>query len=455
MFIVWRDFSMNCIRPLIIAICWLAASCTPVPQTDDSTVANLVQNRIDKRVHWNQATFEDTQVQTCIELLLKQEQTEESLVQIALLNNPQIQAHFENLGIAQADLVQAGLLQNPIFAAMLRLPSQNSYSTNVEFSVTQSFLDVFLIPLRKKIAVTELEQAQFRVASLIISLAFDVEETYYNLQAEQIKVQLLVELVEAKEASVLLAKSQYDSGNSNDLEFQGFAHAYLLAKLDLFISQACLASLREKMNTLLGLSSTFVISNKLSKPPQEELVKESIERFAIDHRLDVSLARLEIKRICQMMGLKQWWAYTDLSLGISGERDLEGEKALGPTAVVSLPLFNHGQADRARLHAKLKASQKQLQALNIEVLAEVRRQLELLTINKSRVELYSNELLPLQQNIVSCSQKYYNVMGLSVYTLLQNKQNEVKTQIAYTEALRDYWVAKLGLYRAVGGKISL
>jgi len=43
-------------------------------------------------------------------------------VQIALLNNKDLQATYEDLSIAQADLVQAGLLQNPVFGASLALP---------------------------------------------------------------------------------------------------------------------------------------------------------------------------------------------------------------------------------------------------------------------------------------------------------------------------------------------
>jgi cobalt-zinc-cadmium efflux system outer membrane protein len=265
---------INCIRSFLVAGCLvlLAGSCTPVPQADDSNVAGYVQNRIGRRVHWNQKTHEDLQVQTCIELLLTQEITKESAIQIALLNNPEIQANFEELGIAQADLVQAGLFQNPIFSGLVRIPNSHSLSTNIEFSVTQSFLDVFLIPLRKQIAATEFEQTQLRVADMVVRLAFDVEETYYSLQAEQIKLDLLETLIEAKEIDFSLAESQYTAGNINELELQHFTNEYLLAKLNRTTCQAHIAALREKMHVLLGLRASYAsfrISSKLPTLPQE------------------------------------------------------------------------------------------------------------------------------------------------------------------------------------------
>src|SRR5262245_39623385 len=94
---------MNCQWPLLI-ILLCATACTKVPQADDCHVASLVHQRIAKRVYWSQETAEDLRVEGCIQLLLERELSVDHAVQIALLNNPHIQATFEELGIAQADL---------------------------------------------------------------------------------------------------------------------------------------------------------------------------------------------------------------------------------------------------------------------------------------------------------------------------------------------------------------
>ena len=65
------------------------------------------QFQVEKNADNNQAA------QDTIASLLAKPLTVDAAVQIALLNNPGLQATLEELGIAQADLVQAGLLSNP------------------------------------------------------------------------------------------------------------------------------------------------------------------------------------------------------------------------------------------------------------------------------------------------------------------------------------------------------
>ncbi|MCE5293198.1 MAG: TolC family protein [Chlamydiales bacterium] len=388
--------------------------------------------------------------------MLKRDLDVDTAIQIALLNNPKIQASFEDLGIAQADLVQAGLFQNPIFQGFARYPNKRSLDTNVELSVTQSFMNIFLIPLRKKIAETELEQAQYMVANLVIDLAFDIRETFYSLQAEQLKLELLELFVDVSSANNLLAVKQHEAGNINALELQNHTRQFLQAKLDLSHTQNQIAELRKILNTLLGMrpsQNKWHLTNDLPILPEEEVLKETLHDLALSQRLDVAYARLEIKRILQMGATKEWWAFTDPAIGVSGERDVDGTRVLGPTISTSIPFFDHGQADRARLLSLLKQSEHRLEALEIDVLAEVTRSYNQLLINRERVTIYQNEYMPLQENIITTSQNFYNVMGLSVYILLQNKQEELNAKIEYTSALKDYWLTRVELDRALGGTV--
>lgn len=441
---------------LMAGTIYLCSSCTRVPQANDCQVSSLVQERITKRVYWNQGTQEDCRVQCCIEQLLQQDLNVDMAIQIALLNNPKIQATFEGLGIAQADLVQAGLFENPIFAGFVRFPNKSSSVSNIELSMTQGFLNVFLIPLRKKIAASELEQAEYQVASVVLDIAFHVRETYYSLQAEQTKLDLLELLVEVTSASNQLAVKQREAGNINDLELQNQTSLYFQATLELSKTQNQIAHLHKELNTLLGLrpsQANWHIPNELPGLPVDELSKEKLHALALSQRLDMAYLRLEIKRISQMGATKEWWAYTDPAVGISGERDTDGIRVLGPTLSTALPFFDHGQASRARLFSMLKQSEQRLKALEIDVLAEVTRSLDQLHINRARVGIYHNEFIPLQKKIIATSQNFYNVMGLSVYKLLQNKQEELHAKIEHAIALRDYWVSRVELDRAVGGTV--
>src|SRR5688500_3792806 len=69
-----------------------------------------VSERSGARVHWNTGSQPDATVDAAIQSMLERELTADEAVQVGLLNNHDLQALYEELNIAQADLVQAGLL---------------------------------------------------------------------------------------------------------------------------------------------------------------------------------------------------------------------------------------------------------------------------------------------------------------------------------------------------------
>jgi cobalt-zinc-cadmium efflux system outer membrane protein len=78
--------------------------------------------------------------------------TVDAAVQVALLTNRALQVSYEKLGLAQAALVQAGLLRNPVFAGQGRFPGRPPAGTNLELAVVQDFLDVLTLSARKSLA---------------------------------------------------------------------------------------------------------------------------------------------------------------------------------------------------------------------------------------------------------------------------------------------------------------
>lgn len=443
----------------LIVFCVIVLSgCTQLKPANDVTVATIINERIDKDVQWNRQGYCDEQLNSTIKFLVRDELTVDKAVQIALLNNPDIQATFEEIGIAHADLVEAGLFQNPIFDAFFRFPNRSSLSLNTEFAITQSFIDLFLVPLRKKIASAEFESVKLHVANKILEVSFDVQKSYYSLVAEQKRLKLTNSLKDVTEASYQLASNQKAAGNINDLELQSRLNEFLENKIALTQSSLEIIKLKEQLNKLLGLNSSnnsWTICHELSLPPAEKIIDSCLESIALSTRLDLEVARWKIEQIVRMGATKQWWAYSDLSVGFAGEKDPDGTWMRGPAISGSIPLFNYGQADRERLYAKYKQSLEQYRSLEISVLLGVRLARDQLLIQEELVSTYQNELIPLQEQIISMSQRFYNAMSLNVYKLLNAKKHEIEIQISATIALKNYWLARIELDRSLGGNLHL
>lgn len=430
------------------------SGCATAPRTAGfQEVKQVTEQRTGLQVHWNQGTLEDVTVAETLQAMLKEELTADAAVQVALLNNPSLQATFEELGIAQADLVQAGLLKNPVFAGHVRFPDRSGESTNTEFSVSQDFLDILLLPLRKKLAAAQLEEAKRRVSGAVLGLAADVRSAYYTLQGAEHTHRMLETIVQAAQAAVELAERQHAAGNINDLVLANEQAAFQQAKLDLIRSEAEVLAERERLNRLLGFETraAWSVSDRLPDLPPEEFSAQDLEAKALSESLDLAAARQEVIVLEQTLALIRRGVVPSVHVGADTEREPDGGRVTGPNFEMELPIFDRRQAALARTEAQLRQSRQRLFALETQIRSEVRTALDRVRISRQMIERYRDLLIPLREKIVAESQKHYNFMLIGTFQLLQAKRDEIDAYREYIEAFRDYWIARTDLERAVSG----
>lgn len=429
----------------------MLAGCTHVKTNEYATA--IVYDRINKDVYWQQCEGCNEQIKERVALLLAQDLTVDSAVQIALLNNPEIQATFEEIGIAQADLIEAGLLTNPVFDAFFRIPDRKGLHLNFEGAIVASFLDIFLIPLRTKVAGTELEAIQLRVSNQILNLSFEVQKTFYEIQTAQEKLTAVKSLADIARFQYEIATRQNHVGNINALNAEQMQSRYFEAKLEISTSQMEIIRLREHMNKLLGICDDNCWTASTEQPESFciDYDMSQLQCIAFQQRLDLHSACLEASRLCQMLGLKEWWAYTNLGIGFAAEQDTDGTWDRGPCITGSIPIFNYGQAARARLYAQLRQAQDRIAALEIRACTEVNDAYKRMTVARDIINEYRIRILPMQDRILDSTTEIYSVMGFGVNVLLESKRQELLAKINYSLALRNYYLAKVDLDKAIGG----
>lgn len=414
---------------------------------DEAGISMLVESRIGKSVRWNWLQYDQAP------LLFKEDNlTLDDAVEMALTNNPELQATLWELGIAHADLIEANSVQNSFYDGYVRFPYRGSLHVNTEFSITQNFIDLLLIPLKKKVAEAELQKTQFRLVQAVLDLAFDVQEAFVHLQAEQSKVSVLEMWADAADAASQLAMDQKEQVNINLLDASRRKIELLESKAELSRNRMAFNHWRERLNQLLGLSVGRRISSNFPDLPIQESALECLDALALTQSLDLEEARWELESFARKIGLKPWWAFTAGAAGFSLEREPEGETVAGIAFSGAVPIFNCGQAERARLWARYSQSVERLKAMEIRALAELRAARDQLIVSRQLAELYQQELVPLQKQFLELSQKYYHAMAISVYELLAAKRQELHIQIQGAQALCDYWLARIALDCATGVK---
>ena len=421
-------------------------------------VQRSVRERTGKSVRWEENQAAREQALQEVHRILHKPLTVDTSVQIALLNNRSLQATFEEIGLSAADLLAAATIPNPRIDLAVRFPDKPPSGTYVDYGAAIDFLSILMIPLKKQVAKDQLEAAALRVADEILELTSQVKSAFYSMQASQQLLKRFKVIVDANAASLDLAQRQYQAGNISDLALAQQQASYSRSRLDVATTEAKIRRDREKLNRLLGLwgtDSDWQISGELPEVPRSEIPMQALERLAISQRLDLQADYLRLTSRAKNLGLtKAFRLLGALDFGIQSERETDAQTRTGPTFAIELPIFNQGQARVAGGEAALRQAQDRFEALAIDVRSEIRELRDELASRREIARFYQDELLPGQRRILNESLINYNAMAIGNFELFTTKAEEARTEREFIEAVRDYWVTRAKLERAVGGNLN-
>jgi len=173
-------------------------------------VEQVAGERLHKDVKWPRDSGERDSVRSAVKELLASPLSADNAVQVALLNNPGLQATYAELGIAEADLVQAGRMTNPHFAY---LRTSAGGERKLEWALTFPVIDLLTMPLRTRIEGRRFEQVKLAVAGRMLEVADVTRKSWIETVAAEERVRFLEQVKLAAEASAELASRMERAGN--------------------------------------------------------------------------------------------------------------------------------------------------------------------------------------------------------------------------------------------------
>jgi outer membrane protein, heavy metal efflux system len=440
----------------VCALLALVTGCATFDQrTGFSDVGATVEARSGKRVVWNLGTELDAQVAEEVRALLEDTLTADEAVQVALLNNRELQALYADLGVAQADLVQAGLLSNPVFdgAVFFQLAGGPA---NLDLSVAVSFLDIFYIPLRKRVAAARFEDAKLQVTGTVLDFAATVRRAFYRHQADEQRLELLQTIVQALAVSFDVTERLYAAGNITDLDLARERALVGEARLQLRAAEVGVRQSRAQLSAVMGVwgeQTAWQTDRRLPDIPAEPPSVDGLERQALRQSLELASARQRLIVGGEQLGVSRAMALVPESdLGAGAERE-EGEWGVGPVLAFPIPLLDQGQGRVGRAVAELRRAQQEYYALGVRIRSTASAVRERLQGAHDRALYYRDILLPLRERIVHESQLQYNAMQLGVIDLLRAREQQIQAAIAYVDTLLDYWLARTELDQVLSGRL--
>jgi outer membrane protein TolC len=443
----------------LAAVVLVLSGCASLsPDGGFATVEKATAERIGTPVQlaWARQPEDLDRIAQRVDELLGKPLSMNDAVQVALLNNRGLQAAYAELGITEAEVVQAGRLPNPGFS-FGRLTKGDEIE--LERGLHVNLARLIAMPLVQRVEARRLEQVRTTVAMQVLSLAADTRKAWVQAVAAEESVRYSRQVMQAAEAGAELARRMAQVGNFNKLQQareQGF---YADAALNLARAEQQQRAARERLTRLLGVWGTqtaFKLPERLPDLPTQPRDLPDIERTALAQRLDVTAARNGAEATARNLGLTRTTRFVNvLELGLVRNSSNEAPTQKGWEIGFELPLFDWGGARVARAEGIYMQSLHRAAETAINARSEVREAYGAYRSAWDIAKHQRDEIVPLKARISEENLLRYNGMLIGVFELLADARSQIASVNGAIDALRDFWIAQADLDMALVGKPSL
>ncbi len=377
----------------------------------------------------------------------------DAAVQVALLNNRSLQARYWDLGIAEAELVQAGRLANPGFSFKR---THGGGELAIERTLSMNFIQLLTLPLASRIEAQRFEQVKLELAGEAVSMAHQARVAWIEAVAAQQGVEYARQISDAAEASGELAKRMQAAGNWSKYDAAREQAFHADAMADVARARKAATASREKLTRILGLSgeqaTAYRLPAHLPELPASPRTVADAEGTALRERLDVQAARLSSQHTADSLGLTRTTRFINV-LELSGISARDGERrSHGYEISLEVPLFDWGGARVAHAEATYMQSVNLLAAAAVNARSEARESYQDYQASYQLAKHYRDVVIPLRQKISEETLLRYNGMLLSVFELLADAREQTAAVNNTITALKEFWIADANLDAALGGK---
>ena len=416
-------------------------------------------------------------------------------VALALRNNRSLRADMETIASAKADLVQAGLLSNPMLTVMARFP-EGGGRASLDFGLSKDIADLWLIPSRKRAAQRMLQRTILSFTDSAVALINEVKTTYYTVGYQTTAIELQNRNIRVLRETVELAQARFRAGDTSQLDVNLTRSRLIEAQLELLALQTEYGTSQRTLLRMMGVAAfpgewrfQPIELPRLTAAEDESVV----ENTALERRLDVQAAWWEVEAAAAEVEQQRLRLFPSLGLGLSAtrverratpgrklladtarasaangaltapdiqsraerrrERSQEIDAVLGPSIEVPLPIFDQNQAQVAKAQARARELKQRYEEIQQRVVEGVRTALYTYRLAQERVRVFKESLLPQQEANLRFAEKSYQAGQETILTVLLAQEALIRSQLSAAAAERDLAVSSANLERQLAGQI--
>lgn len=476
------------LRPLAklqtLLVCVLGGCATIDPRPDMDRASQHLEHAIGTATLYR--PDDDTVVEQHVAALIAGGLSADEAVQVALINNPRLQASTYRLGISRADFVQSGLFTNPSLSFSLRWPDGGGL-TNLQAGIAQNIAELWQIKHRKQAAERDLDRTILDVAREASTLALDVRIAYWRAVRARRERELAQENLALGQKLIDVTVSRREAGAGSDVDVNLARSLHI--DFEFRMRSAALAAIEAHaaFAKLLGLTTPpvdIVLTDALAEPSDWSLTPELVITTALESRLDVQATKMAATAAEDRVAYEKARFLRSLELGLSTERSARNSRGgrdwlaetayasaqsgqltppnlqpredqstdwvVGPEIGVELPIFDQNHAQIARAEYVHQQALKLLDALERELTQDAYVALDRAKTAAENARFYKESALPLREQGLTLAQGAYTAGRTTLLSVQEAQRLLLAARFGYVEAIANHVLAIVELERVAG-----
>lgn len=371
-------------------------------------------------------------------------------VAIALWNNSALEANLAAVGIAQAELLDAGLLKNPNLQSLIPVGAKP-----FEFLLNWPIEDLWQRKKRVLAASQNLDAVATGLVQNGLNLVRDVKTAHVDLWLAEQRAKTLRESAALRERIARLTERRKDAGDASGLEVSlAWADARSAGELakraagDIEVA-------RVRLNQLIGLRDSPRALSPIGWADWPAVPgTDALLQSAYTSRPDLRAAELAIEASSYRAKWQRRRIFNMVipMLSVKESGSPQAVRA-GPGVILEIPIFNRNQGQIARADAEVVQSAWRYAALRDQVEGEVRDAMARLEQARTSLELLRTELKPIVEQAIGQTETAYRNGDASYLNVLETTRQKFDAILREREAEAALAKAHAELERSVGKKI--
>lgn len=378
--------------------------------------------------------------------------TSQAAVRLALSYDPRVQSALAKVRIAEAEANQARLLPNPIIGIDVRFALSSGTNQVFEPTIAEDLVSLISKPRVSSAADNRLRGSVAEALTTVLDVIGEVQETYAAARSADEEIANARRRMELLQQLRDIARKRMQAGEGTKLDVLVLDAQLMQAEIDLADSQVQKLTERATLARLVGQPRSAA---EWSLSPWEAPALTTLGSepawidVALTNRPEVASKTWELQALGEDLAAATFQPFQGAEVGMHAERDPDWR--VGPTLTTPVPLFDFGQATRAKIRAQRIAARHDLAQQRQLVIQDVR--IAYVTYQQAIKTLADTEhkLLPLQRAQLDQAKLSYQAGEADLPTLLLAETNFDVALSKVVELREKVTVALVKLQRAAGG----